>query len=53
MQRLFGRAGPGAGNRPQGAGSILVPLFLHIIPGSKENNIFENTDPSLKPSHVD
>ena len=52
MQRLFGRAAPpGAGNRPQGAGSILVPLFLHIITGSKRNNIFENTDLSLKPTY--
>jgi hypothetical protein len=45
--------GPGAGNRPQGAGSILVPLFLYIIPVSKGNNIFENSDPSLKPTNPD
>jgi hypothetical protein len=24
---------------------------LHIIPGSKRNNIFENTDLSLKPTY--
>jgi hypothetical protein len=45
-------AGPGAGNRPKGAGSILAPLFLHIIPGTKGNSIFGNTDLPLEKAHL-